>query len=391
MLLPKEFVVGIESLDLEDKSIVGQELSSLGQFSKHGGLILPRIIVTPSAFKRFLEENALTTHIKHLLGSVNHEHHTSLFQTSSYIQKSILNAKMPQDITKPLFKKLEKLNKSNLEAYYFQGTTPIGFRKITDIKGESVIADSIRELWANLFTPQNLKRYTITHNNHHEFSVCIGIEGALEFELSGYVKTFGKNKGEYEIEARSNVRFTYHKHSKTITKGHILPGGDKNALSVADLKALLEIAKISEKAFYLPQELYWGKMDGKYYVTGISPSTSIVNHDNTYGFLAKSITINPGITIGRLNVINERTKASSVTHEEIVLLKSVDRDIISAVKKAKGIIVEADPTDEIVQMLKSVGIPTVVRKHERLLYSTGDIVSLNATTGEVKRGSILVS
>lgn len=103
------------------------------------------------------------------------------------------------------------------------------------------------------------------------------------------------------------------------------------------------------------------------------------------------MTVTPGITIGRLNVVDEKEKSISISHDEIVLLKSLDKAMINTIKKAKGIIVESDPHPEIVAILKSVGIPTVIRKRERLLYSSGDIITLNATTGEIKRGSMLVS
>jgi len=65
--------------------------------------------------------------------------------------------------------------------------------------------------------------------------------------------------------------------------------------------------------------------------------------------------------------------------------------MIETVKKAKGLIIEEDPMPELVHALKNLGIPAIVKKDNRFLYSTGDVISLNATTGEVKRGSMLVS
>jgi phosphohistidine swiveling domain-containing protein len=78
-------------------------------------------------------------------------------------------------------------------------------------------------------------------------------------------------------------------------------------------------------------------------------------------------------------------------NDEIVVLRKIDRNMLLTLKKAKGIILEEEPDPEITDLLKSFGIPTVVRKKGRLLYSTGDVVSLNATTGEIKRGNMLVS
>ncbi len=390
MLLPIDFVVGNESLEFEDRHVVGEDIASLGEFSKKG-LILPGIILTPYAFWHFLDDNNLRTQTKHLLGSINHEHHSSLSQISLYIQNGIMSGKIPSDISKLLFKKIDSNKEYFIEAYFFRGGSPIGNHKSPPIKGESVVAHEVRMLWAQLFSHENLKRHTINHTNHQEFTVCLAIRPHLKFELEGHVKTFGAKKSEYEIEARSHLRLSYHKYSNAFVKGHVLPGGKKNALSVAELKTLLEYARMSEKAFLLPHEMVWGKHAGKMYVTKIMPISSFIEHESSYDFLAKSMTVTPGITIGRLNVINEKEKIVFVSQDEIVLLKEIDRKMIETVKKAKGIIVETDPHPEIVALLKSVGIPTVIRKRERLLYSTGDIISLNATTGEIRRGSILVS
>lgn len=391
MILPIDLVVENESCELEDKSTVGEELASLGEFAKNKGRILPRIILTPYAFTNFLEENNLITHIKHLLGSINHDHHDSLAQISSYIQKAISTGAVPSKITKPLFAKLKKEKEWHLEAYYFQGRTQIGVTRSKPLKGESVIAENIRFLWAQLFTVDNLKKYMISHNNHHEFFVCIAVVPNYKYQLQGHVKTFGAKKAEYEIEAHTHVRFFYHKHEKALIRGHLMRGGNKNALGVAQIRILLEYAKLSEKVFFMPKELRWGMHDEALYVTHITHISSYIEHENSYDFLTKSMTVTPGITIGRLNVINEKENSVFVSQDEIVLLKKIDKKMIETVKKAKGIIVESNPHPEIVALLKNMGIPAVIRKQERLLYSTGDIISLNATTGEIKRGSILVS
>lgn len=224
MLLPIDFVVGNESLEFEDKYTVGEELASLGEFSKNKGLILPGIILTPFAYWHFLDDNNYRTQIRHLLGSINHEHHSSLKQISLYIRNGIMSGIIPADISKALFKKVDSNKEYFIEAYYFQGRTQIGYYKSPSIKGESVVAHEVRVLWANLFSQENLKRHTITHINHNEFSVCLAIRPALSFELEGHVKTFGVKKSEYEIEARSHIRLSYHKYSKTFVKGHVLPG-----------------------------------------------------------------------------------------------------------------------------------------------------------------------
>lgn len=393
MLLEHDFVVDIKELDSTDKKVVGESLSSLGQLSVQKVSVMPQIVITPYAFSYFLDVNNLNVQIKHLLGSINHDRHDSISQVAKYIQKLILHGEIPKEIITPLFKKVEKQNirQMNLEAYCFHGVHIVGNDKWEGIMGESVLAEQIRFAWANLYSLESIQKHLIHHNNFPMFKAALSVIPVLQFEINGTIKTFGHKKAEYEIEAYSMVKFVYNKHTAKLEKGHILPGGDKLALSPHDLKVLLEYAKEAEKALLLPQVLYWGKFGGHFLIKRVSPASDIIINSDTYNTLIKSITVNPGITIGKLKVIDEKSRTELAMNDEIIKLKKLDRGMLSVIKTAKGIIIEEEPHPEVLHLLKSFGIPTVIRKDKTFLYSTGDVVSLDATTGEIKRGSMLVS
>lgn len=391
MLLPKDLVVLNSELELDDKNLVGPEFACLGEFAQHKGQILESLIITPYAFSMFIDANNLKTRIKHLLGSIDLENQESLGQVSSYIRKALSGARLPSEIVTQILSKLKDIDSCRIESFYFQGVKMIGTYKSAEIRGEAVILDNIREAFAQLYSAKNMRLHTISHDNHNEFSIALAIVPVIKSLLSGHIKTLKGKKGDYEIEAHSHVRFVYNKHSDTLKNGFVLPGGEKNALDARDLQRLLSFAKIAEKVFYHPHMLNWEKVEDNLVVTKIVPISSVLDNKGAYGFLTKSMTVTPGITVGRLKFIDKKNSEEFISSEEIVLLKEVDRNIISLLKKAKGIIVEGDPHPEIIELLKGVGIPTVVRKHERLLYSTGDVVSLNATTGEIRRGSIMIS
>jgi len=393
MLVATDFVVWNKKLTVEDKNDVGVELSSLGEISARGVEILPSIIVTQFAFKEFLKDNNLSLQIKHLLGAINHERHESLSQTASYISGLVEKGVFPKKITEPLFSSLSKLKSKeiSIQAYYFQGNKLIGMNKWRDIVGEAVLVEHIRFAWSHLFKPENLKKHTIHSSNHSSFSVVLAVIPQLKFELTGYVKTVGRTKSDYEIEAHSMVRFVYNKNAKQISEGQILPGGNKDALKASDVKKLLQIAQLAEKALYIPQILIWGKHQENFLVEKVIPLSDEISYNDTYSALTKNLSVHPGITIGRLRVIDEKDKAGLLVKDEIIMLKKLDRSMLSALKKAKGLIIEEEPHPEITFLLKNFGIPTIVRKKHHMLYSTGDVISLNATTGEIKRGSMLVS
>ena len=393
MLVSSDFVVSNSILTLDDKDLVGIELASLGEISKRGDAIISTSIITPYAFAKFLTDNNLSVQIMHLLGGINHERHDSLAQISSYISGLIQHGVFPKKIVDVLFKHMGNFatKEVSLCAYYFQGRKLIGRNVWNDLSGEAVLIEHLRIAWAHLFSPEYLKRNTIHSKNHKNFSVCLAVIPQLKFSLTGTIRTAGKTKSEYEIEAHSMVKFTYNKHSKQLQEGNILAGGNKDALSVQDIKTLLHYAIATEKALYIPQVLTWGKYGNTFFITDIAPISDVIEYKDTYSLLSKNLSVHPGITIGRLKVINEKTKEVIVAKDEIVMLKKLDRPMINAIKGAKGLIIEEEPHPEVTFLLKNFGIPTLVRKKHQMLYSTGDVISLNATTGEIKRGSMLVS
>ncbi len=393
MLAQTDFVVWNKELTLEDKNEVGIELASLGEISQNGVTIIPSIIVTPYAFSTFLIGNNLFLQIKHLLGSTNPERHDSLTQTALYIKKLIEKGVFPSKIAESLFGKVKKQDSKTftLVAYYFRGNKLIGKNKWENISGEAVLVENIRSAWANLYSPEHLKKHTIHSNNHHSFSVCLAIVPKHEFVLTGTVTTVGKTKSEYEIEAHSMVKFVYNKHAKQISEGNVLPGGKKDALTAQDIKKLLHFASLTEKALYLPQVLVWGKTGDEFLIEKIMPLSDQISYHDTYSSLTKNLSVHPGITIGRLKVIDEKDKEELLVRDEIIMLKRLDRSMLEALKKAKGLIIEEEPHPEVAFLLRNFGIPTVIRKKHHMLYSTGDVISLNATTGEIRRGSMLVS
>ncbi len=393
MLASTDFVVWNKELTLDDKNEVGIELASLGEVANQRIDIIPGIIITPNAYQAFITGNNLSVQIKHLLGSINHERHDSLTQISTYISKHIETGVFPEKIATNLFEKFKKLDSHTvtLKAYYFYGNTNIGQEIFKDVVGESVLIEKIRTSWSHLFSPEILKKHTMHSQNHKSFSICISIIPDLVFDLTGTVKTIGKTKSEYEIEAHSMVKFTYNKHAKQISQGSILPGGKKDALTPIDIKKLLNIAHKTEKALYLPQIISWGKRNDEIIVEKVNPISEQIVYNDTFSSLSRNLSVHPGVTIGRLKVIDENHHNGLVVKDEIIMLKKLDRSMLLTLRKAKGLIIEEEPHPEVAFLLKNFGIPTVIRKKHHMLYSTGDVISLNATTGEIKRGSMLVS
>ncbi len=392
MLLPGDYVVWDKELSFNDKDEVGEELAGFGELLRNNIECLPRLVVTASSFIYFKEVNNINEQIKHLLGSINHDRHDSVSQISNHIRKLILKSKIPEEVYKPMYKKLEAFEDRSisLKAYYYEGKKLISAAEFNDLKGDASVVEKVREAWSDLFTVKNLASYKIHHQNHHEFRVVIAIFPVFNYTLSGHVKILSKH--EYEIEAYSMVKFSFNKHSGKIEKGEVLPGGIKDALTPSEIKLLLDTAKKVEEVFYHPHTAFWEKFENNFFVTKILANSDLIDYKDTFNSLIENITVHPGVTVGKLKVIDEVKHSGVILSDEIVVLQRLDRKMIETVKRAKGIVLGEEPEPEVADVLKNAGIPTLVRKNKKpLLYSTGDVVSLNATTGEIKRGSMLVS
>lgn len=393
MLSSGDLVVWNNKITLHDKKEVGIDIATLGELAHHGIVIHHRLVITPNALDRFLKENNLEIQLKHLLGSIDHDRHDSLTQVSNYIRKIITHSELPKDIVTPLFKNFELITekKVNLRALYFKDGDQIGEENWQDITGEAVLAESIRIAWSQLFSAGYLKSHTIHHKNHHQFSAVLVVIPQTTYSLTGEVRTYGNRKDEFEIEAHKMVKYVYNKSSKSFTQGHLHHPDAKATLSIPDLKKLLDYAHNAHNAIYFPHILYWGKLKNDFVVNSLTHSIGVDPPKDTYNSLIKSVSVHPGVVVGRLKVIDEREKIALVANEEIIFIKSLNKEMINVVKRAKGLILEEKPHPEIVHLLREVGIPTVIRDKKSFLYSTGDVISLNATTGEIKRGSMLVS
>lgn len=393
MVLDADSVLWLKDLDIEDKNIVGHEYAKLGELTRNGIEVLPIIIVTPFAFEIFKKENNLTLQIKHLLGTINFERHDSVSQVTSFIHRIITRSEISKNIYTKLFDYYDLLEypRVSLTALYFKDRKQISQKTWNDTSGEAVLIEKVRLAWANLFTVENLHTHSIDHNNHQAFSVCLIIKPQLKFEFTGEVRTFGQNKNEFELEAHNYIKYVYNRYTKKITRGHVTAEKHKNILDVSEIKDLFSYAHKLQKLFYFPHILFWGKYKGKFIATGVNQGIELVK-PGTFTEFVQSETVNPGITIGKLKIVDKNYKSGNIENDEIVVVKNLDKKMLSALRKAKGLIIESNVNADVLHLLKGVGIPAIITgKNIGNYYVSGNVVSLNASTGEIKRGSMLVS
>lgn len=192
---------------------------------------------------------------------------------------------------------------------------------------------------------------------------------------------------EIEIEAHSQVSYTFNHHLGKFTAGNVMRNESNKALSTDDLKTLIAYNASSRKVSVMPHTIYWGKSTKGINITRIEHHKSGKIQHQGKG----ALTINPGISIGRLRVINKYNNNLLINSDEIIVLTDLESDIVPLISKARGLILNKDPNPETKHIIKKVGLPALIIDNKNLLYSSGDFVTLNATNGSVTKGSALIT
>lgn len=405
MLLPTDDVVLLNELDYDDKKLFGEELSSLGELASEGIKFAPSFVITSVAFSNFKLESDLHTKIMHLLGSMNEGNHQSVTQIVSFIKNHIKKSPFPNRFVKKVFDEYEKIEKKvdrvnlTLTAYYLHKGVVLKRKSIDEVKGESVLLMHIRDLWSSVFEHKLLTLKELTRENHDYFQVVIYVKQKTNPKITGYIKTLGEKneKHEYLIEALDHVKLSYHKHDKRIVKGHHISREWENLITPSDIKKLIDIARIADKKLYYPHLIYWGKdlstplrASKDVYVTSIKPVTYKTEYYSKLEAI-KGIPLHPGVRIGRARLVSKNHDVI-MSNEEIVIVKTLTKPILESIRRAAAVISEDNMNSEIKFYLKERGIPTIEGARDAFdSFKNGEIVTVDATNGHIRHGSILIS
>ena len=105
-----DLVLPLEALRSETVTEAGSKATNLATIARFVKLpVPPGFAITAYAFERFLEENKLAVPIEMILSSLNPDDPDDLEAQSAIIQKSILNAPMPEFLAVKIFQAYEVL------------------------------------------------------------------------------------------------------------------------------------------------------------------------------------------------------------------------------------------------------------------------------------------
>lgn len=300
-----------------DALFAGGKGASLGEMTKAGIPVPPGFVILSEAFEQFLQETDLSQEIDAILHTVDTQAMHTVEHASERIQKLILEAKMPQDITSEILKYFGCLGaeyvavRSSATAEDSASAAWAGQLDSFLNTTKETLLQNVQRCWASLFTPRAIF-YRFEQGLHDsKISVAVVVQQMVASEVSGIafsVHPVTEDRNQLIIEAGYGL-------GEAIVSGQITPDSyvvekeprriiDKNLakqergifraptggnawkniepskqeqskLSDEQILELSEIIITIEKHYGFPCDIEWAYVDGKFYIVQSRPITTL--------------------------------------------------------------------------------------------------------------------
>jgi phosphoenolpyruvate synthase/pyruvate phosphate dikinase len=203
----KKYVISLSQIDEANANIVGERALLLHEIDKLGIPVPQTFVITTQAFDDFIIGNNLVEFISQRINEINYSNKKSVRRSADEIQKEILKGSIPEILQAPIGKSYSGLG-GLFEAFVALRTSPVvpdlnesNFGKpfnIENIKGEEMLFEKVKGLWAELFSEAALI-----------FRASVGYEGSItqpllvqkmvQAEVSGRIFTVSPADGKADI------------------------------------------------------------------------------------------------------------------------------------------------------------------------------------------------
>lgn len=437
------FIAWFKDTDKGDIPTVGGKGANLGEMTQAHFPVPDGFVITSNAYFHFLKENQLTTKIKHLLGTVNHEKNESLQQVSRHIKKLIMEGDMSDMLIKEIIDAYKTLGgpmmtqlvavRSSATAEDLPGASFAGQQETyLNVTGEANLLLKVKAAWASLFEARAIFYRTEQKFNHFKIGIAIVVQKMVASEKSGVMFTIDpvtNDKSKIVIEAifglgemivqgqvtpdhyevnKQNLTIQIKapavqekmlKKAGTINKEISIPKNMQKVQKITDeqIKKLAHLGSQLEKHYYFPQDVEWAIEGQDIYIVQTRPITTISTkkEEKSTVDLSKMEVIlhgspaSPGIASGVVKVITSVNEIGKVLAGDVLVAPQTNPDYVPAMKKAKAIITEkGGRTSHAAIVSRELGIPAVVGADGATSkLKTGDIVTVNGKEGLVYKGS----
>jgi pyruvate,water dikinase len=439
--MPK-FVAWFSEIHKNDVPLVGGKGANLGEMTNAGFPVPNGFVVTSKAYYQFIKDNQLDVKIKHLLSSAKFDNSTSLDKLSKQVKKLVTDGKLSDELSKEIVSAYNKLGgsleyplvavRSSATAEDLANASFAGQQEtFLNVKGDAVLLEKIKQGWASLFDARAIFYRHQQHFDHILVGIALVVEKMIESDKSGVMFTIDpvtndkskiviesiyglgemivqgeENPDHYEV-LKSDFSILNKKMSlqnKKMIKAGInnkivkvsKSEGSKQKISDAQIVALAHLGEKLEKHYYFPQDVEWA-IEGKnvYIVQTRSVTTThttkdveLVNKVLASDVILKGDPASPGIAAGPARVIFSAKEIDKVLPGDVLVAPQTNPDFVPAMKKAIAIVTDSGGrTSHAAIVSRELGVPAVVGTVKATkTIKTGNIITVNGTTGEVYKG-----
>ncbi len=436
------FIEWFKDIDKGDIPTVGGKGANLGEMTQAHFPVPNGFVITSNAYFHFLKENQLTTKIKHLLGTVNHDNNESLQQVSKHIKKIIMDGEMSEMLVKEIIDSYKTLGgsmmtqlvavRSSATAEDLPGASFAGQQETyLNVEGEANLLLKVKAAWASLFEARAIFYRTEQKFNHFKVGIAIVVQKMVSSEKSGVMFTidpvtndkskivieaiyglgemivqgqvtpdhYEVNKQDFKILLKTPaVQEKMLKKEGKINKELNVRKEDQKKQKITDkqIEQLAHLGKQLEKHYYFPQDVEWAIDGDDVYIVQTRPITTISTkkeEKSTADFskmemLLQGSPASPGIASGVVKIITSVSEVGKVLPGDILVAPQTNPDYVPAMKKAKAIITEkGGRTSHAAIVSRELGIPAVVgAEGATKILKSGDTVTVNGKEGLVFKG-----
>ncbi|MBP9690917.1 phosphoenolpyruvate synthase, partial [Candidatus Woesebacteria bacterium] len=159
------------------------------------------------------------------------------------------------------------------------------------------------------------------------------------------------------------------------------------------------LVKDIESHYYFPQDIEWAIEHGRVFIVQSRPITTVqtvINENDALSGAGRDVLVagapaSPGIGVGHATIIDSPKEISKIKQGDVLVAPQTNPDYVPAMKKASAIVTEkGGRTSHAAIVSRELGIPAIVGAEGATTKIKEDmVVSVNGTTGEVFKGSII--
>lgn len=303
-----------------------------------------------------------------------------------------------------------------------------------NVQGDNSLLIKVRECWASLFTARAIYYREQKKFDHFDVGLAAVVQRMVQSEKSGIAfsidpVTNDKNKlvieaifglGEYIVQGKVTPdHYEVDKKTLVIIKNEqayqdlkfVRSGrgnrevklnkkdGSTQKLTNNEIREVALLVKDIENHYYFPQDIEWAVEKGRVFIVQARPITTTQNQagkgtehiTSTNELLVTGSPASPGIGVGHVTIIKSPKEISKIKMGDILVAPQTNPDYVPAMKKAAAIVTEkGGRTSHAAIVSRELGIPAVVgAENATKLLKEDSVISVNGTTGEVYKGSII--